>query len=392
MFPERLLASICSVQRLRSRPVLVGAALVLLLAVLVTSMLVLGQPAAGPSPSPTSSPTATATPTPSPTPTASPSPSPTPEPAAVCPLNGLPLDDVSYLDRTAIAVQIDDHPAARPARNLRLSDMVVEATVEGDATRFTAIFLCGDTEGLTGPIRSARYYNVDVWQDLHVLTIGFGASYKTLARFASFGMPYVNGLQGGWPWFTRAGVGRSAPHNVYADVDVIRDTFGQSAALDRLAAQVDPIRPQFTFDSEVSLPPGNLTAAVEVRTTSWWRVGWRWDADLGAWRRLDGGNPTADEVDGEPVTATSVVIQRVTEEVVYGDPDPGGSPRRLHHLVGTGVGTLYVDGRSIPLKWSRSTQADGTSWTYADSGEPVILPPGRVWWMIIPTQAGITEF
>jgi hypothetical protein len=302
------------------------------------------------------------------------------------------LADPALLERTAIAVQIDDHPAARPARNLRLADMVVEATVEGDATRFTAIFLCGTTEGLTGPIRSARYYNVDVWQDLQVLTVGFGASDEALARFASFGMPYVDGLKGGWPWFRRAGVGRFAPHNVYADVDIIRDTFGQSAALDRLASRVGPIRPQFEFDPAVALPEGRAVGAVEIRTTSWWRFGWRWDAGLGAWRRLDGGNPTIDEVDGEPVTATSVVVQRVTEEVVYGDPDPAGNPRRLHHLVGTGVGTLYVDGKAIDVRWSRPTQADGTSWTYAEGGGPVVLPPGLVWWEIIPVQAGISEF
>jgi hypothetical protein len=286
------------------------------------------------------------------------------------------------LERTAIAVQIDDHPAARPARNLRRADMVVEATVEGDTTRFTAIYLCRSTVGLTGPIRSARYYNVDLWQDLGVLTVGFGASWEALDRFAAFGMPYLDGIRGGWPWFTRAGVGRHAPHNLYGDVEALRSSFGEHAALDQLAGDVGLLRPQFTFDAAAGRPVGRAVGAVEIRTNSYWRIGWRWDASLDAWRRLDGGNPTIDEADGEPVTATSVVVQRVPEEVVYGDPDPAGNPRRLHHLVGTGVGTL----------WSRPTQADGTSWTYAEGGGPVVLPPGLVWWEIIPVQAGISEF
>jgi hypothetical protein len=84
-------------------------------------------------------------------------------------------------------------------------------------------------------------------------------------------------------------------------------------------------------------------------------------------------------------------VQRVTEEVVYGDPDPGGNTRRLQHLVGEGAGTLYVDGRAIALHWSRPTAADGTIWTYADGGKPVVLRPGVVWWEIIPVQAGLTE-
>jgi hypothetical protein len=56
------------------------------------------------------------------------------------------------------------------------------------------------------------------------------------------------------------------------------------------------------------------------------------------------------------------------------------------------VGTLYVDGKAIDVRWSRPTQADGTSWTYAEGGGPVVLPPGLVWWEIIPVQAGISEF
>ena len=47
----------------------------------------------------------------------------------------------------AVAVQIENNPLARPARNLSNADMVVEAPVEGDTTRFSAIFLCRATVG-----------------------------------------------------------------------------------------------------------------------------------------------------------------------------------------------------------------------------------------------------
>ena len=94
---------------------------------------------------------------------------------------------------------------------------------------------------------------------------------------------------------------------------------------------------------------------------------------------------------GRPLTAAHVIVQRVTEEIVYGDPDPGGNPRRLQHLVGHGNGTLYTAGRAIALHWSRPKATDGTTWTYADTGAPVVLPPGVVWWEIIPVGAGLTE-
>jgi hypothetical protein len=341
-----------------------------------------------PLPSPTQ--TISATPSPSPSPTPSPSPSPSVAAAVACPLNGLPVADPSLLDRPALAVQVENNPLARPARNLSNADMVVEAPVEGDTTRFSAVFLCRATVGLTGPIRSARYYEIDLWQDLGVLPVGFGASNGALNRFAAAGMPYVNGISGSWPWFKRHG-SKPAPHNLYGDLEAIRAALGAGGAIDRLAAKVGPLRPPFAFDAAAVVPAGRPVVAIEIHTSRSWRFGWRWDEIGGVWARQDAGLPVVDEVTGGPITAAYVVVQRVVEDVVYNDPDPGGNARRYQHLVGKGNGTLYTQGRAIALHWSRPTATDGTRWTYADSGEPVVLPPGVVWWEIIPITAPVTE-
>ena len=362
---------------------------VLLLALMAGALVVAAmQPSPTPKPSPI--PTASVSPSPSPSPTPSPTPRPTPV-AIRCPLNGLVVIDPALLKLTPLAVQIENDPLARPARNLGRADLVIEATVEGDVTRFTALFWCRATEGLTGPVRSARYYNLDLWQDLHVLTIGFGASDGALDRFAAAGMPYVNGITGAWPWFTRYGT-YPAPHNLYADLEGLRGTFGQNTDLDAVAAGVGDLRPPFTFDENAALPSGHRVAGLEILTNSYWRIGWRWDAALAAWRRLDGGVEISDAATDLPLVATHVVVQRVVEDVVYGDPDPGGNPRRYQHLVGFGEGTLYTGRQAIALNWLRGTAEDSTTWTYADSGKPVVLPPGVIWWEIVPTDASLTEF
>ncbi|MGZ8562082.1 MAG: DUF3048 domain-containing protein [Candidatus Limnocylindria bacterium] len=349
--------------------------------------LLLGQ---GGTPRPLPSPTESASPSSTASPTPMPSPSPSEVATVPCPLNGLPVSDPSLLDRVAIAVQIENHPQARPARNLSQADMVVEAPVEGDATRFSAVFLCRATTGLTGPIRSARYYEIDLWQDLHVLPVGFGASSEALRRFAAAGMPYVNGITGSWPWFRRSGT-NPAPHNLYGDMEALRGALGGGGKIDTAAAKVGALRPPFTFDTGAVIPTGRAIHAVEIRTNPYWRFGWSWNASAGVWTRQDAGKEVVDEVTDEPVTAAHVVVERVAEDVVYGDPDPGGNARRYQHLVGHGDGTLYTAGRAIALRWSRPTAADRTTWTYADTGAPVVLPPGVVWWEIVPVRAGLTE-
>lgn len=303
----------------------------------------------------------------------------------------MPLAEDLELVYPALAVQIENHPEARPARNLSNADIIIEGTVEGDTTRFTGIYLCDETEGMTGPVRSARYYNVDLWRDLHVLTVGFGASLGALDRFAQAGMPYPNGMDGVWPWYQRYGP-RPAPHNLYVDLEAMRSALSTDTRLMALADDVDELRPPWTFDDEPTLPDeGRDVARIDMATNSYWRFGFVWDAEQGVYLRTDAGAYIEDEANGEAVAPTSVVVQWVTQETVFGDPDPGGNPRRLQHLVGSGEGVVYTGGRAYEIRWERPTTADRTTWTFADTGEPLELPPGQVWWEILPIGSSLSE-
>jgi len=357
--------------------------------------LTVGAPPVSPTAESSASPKATSSlmpsPTEEPTPMASPTPSPSAAPTARCPLDGMPVADDTELVYPALAVQIENHPEARPARNLTNADIIIEGTVEGDTTRFTGIYLCDETEGMTGPVRSARYYNVDLWRDLHVLTVGFGASLGALDRFAQAGMPYPNGMDGIWPWYQRYGP-RAAPHNLYVDLEAVRDALTTDARLEALAADVDELRPPWTFDEEPALPEdGRAVARIDMATNSFWRFGFVWDAEQEVYLRTDAGVFIEDEATGEAVAPTSVVVQWVTQETVFGDPDPGGNPRRLQHLVGSGEGVLYTMGRAYPVTWERPTASDRTTWSFADTGETVELPPGQVWWVILPIGSSLSE-
>lgn len=347
-------------------------------------------PTASPTPSASPSPTTRPTASPTPRPTASPSPSPTPVGEA-CPLDGVPIAEGYDPVFPALAVQIENHPDARPGRNLSRADIIIEATVEGDVTRFTAIFLCKEPDGMTGPVRSARYYNVDLWQDLRVLTVGFGASDGTVDRFARAGVPYPNGISGSWAWYQRYG-NRAAPHNLYVDLEALRDALSTDQRLMALADDVDELRPPWSFDEEPALPEdGRDVARIDMATNSFWRFGFVWDAEQEVYLRTDAGVFIEDEATGEAVAPTSVIVQWVTQETVFGDPDSAGNPRRLQHLVGSGEGVLYTMGRAYTINWERPTASDRTTWTFADTGEPVEMPPGQVWWEILPVGSGLTE-
>ena len=381
-------------QFLRERPVLFGlGGLLLLLVAAATFAIVTATPDPTPaaSPSPTASPSPSPTPspsaTPSPTPSSTPSPSPTPE--ARCLMNGTALDDQSLARRVPIIAQIENNPIARPPSGLNLADLVIEAPVEGDTTRFMAVFMCRDqVDASVGPIRSPRYFNVDLFQQLRGLTVHFGGAAKVLNRLNENGVKRVNGLTEGWSFFQRAGPW-AAPHNVYLDIDALRREMERGDLQAR--ADISRQRAPFQFDADVDMPDGRRVNRVDLSTASFWHFGWNWHPDSRRWLRTDGGMANFDRVTGDRLSARTVIVQVVRQEVLPGELDPGGYPRRYQYLVGEGEGLLYVAGRGYDVRWSRRGPKDVTTWTYAKSGKPVILPPGRVWWEIVPRGSAVGE-
>jgi len=347
------------------------------------------EPTPRPTPEPTPTPTPSPTPSPTPRPTPSPTPSPSPTPVAVCPYTGLPLADPTVLDRPAFLVQVENHPEGRPTSGLNSADMVIEAPVEGDTTRFGPVFACGEAPAAIGPVRSARYYNVDLWRQLHVIVTHFGAGGAILNSFDRTGTPYVNGISGAWSFFGRRG-DRVAPHNVYLDLEGIRATAEDGNLGARVDAAGAPAAP-FAFAADATLEPGRAVGSVLIYTNGYWNFGWSYDEESSHWLRSDAGAPAVDALTGDRLSARAVVLQLVTQEILYNELDPGGYPRRRQHLVGSGDAILYVDGQAIDLRWSRPADGDPTTWTYAGSGEPLVLPPGRIWWEILPVGSSITE-
>jgi hypothetical protein len=306
-------------------------------------------------------------------------------------MNGTALADPKLAERVPLLVTIENNPIARPPSGLNLADIVIEAPVEGNTTRFGAVYMCRDeVDAAVGPVRSVRYFNLDLWQQMRVLTFHFGGAHKVLARLRNNGAPIVNGLSGQWPYFYRAGPW-AAPHNVYFDVDAARDALAEGGALHPYVERAGEVRAPFRYAEDPDLPRGRRVNSIAISTASFWHFGWIWDADNDRWLRTDGGVANTDRATGGRITARTVIVQVVRQQVLVGENDPGGYPRRELFLVDEGTGVLYLDGRAHDVRWSRDEARKVTKWTYADSGDPVVLPPGKIWWEIVQVGASVVE-
>ena len=161
----------------RSRRALLGLGALVALVIIATATFAVVNAAPEPTPIPSPSPT------PSPTPRRRRRPRPRhrrrrqPRRPPPCPRPAVrwtarPLADRSLAERVPIIVQIENNPIARPPSGLNLADLVIEAPVEGDTTRFMAVFMCCRPDrgigrsGAIGALLQHRPLPAAAWRDL----------------------------------------------------------------------------------------------------------------------------------------------------------------------------------------------------------------------------------
>lgn len=377
---------------LRSRRALIAIAVglgAILIGVIAALAMGVGAPAPTPTPTPTPEPTESPTPSPSPTrsPTPSPTPSPTATPVALCPFDGEELGEEQM--EPPVLVSIDNAVAARPGTGLQQADIIFENPVQGNTTRFVALLGC-DVPSVIGPVRSGRWIQVDLWQQLRVLPIIYGAAPYTIGYFRDEGMPFIDGNVEPWPFFSRSSA-RIAPYNVYMDTAVLQENLSNHPELIARVERAGDPRAILEFDPDWERPDdAREVTALDMRTAPGWLFGFRYNSDANVYERLDAGSVTNDAATGEPLNRRTVIVQRAVSERPFADPRPGSDPP-IQRLVGEGTGTVYVDGIAFDVEWSRPTEGDVTEWTVASTGEPMVLPPGPIWWTILPTNAALSE-
>jgi len=321
---------------------------------------------------PTTTTTATAT-TSSSTTTSTSTTTTTTEPAGpASPINGLPVADEALLERRLMAVKVDNHPRARPQSGLQEADAVIEILVEGDFTRFIALFHHSDS-AYVGPVRSIRPTDSTI-----------------LARFEA---PIT--ISGGQPWIQSVTASRGinmigegaaglfrmshryAPHNLYADTADLRTTADARGYEDAFGGGLYEIA---TWDE---LPVEEATTI----TFTWGRgTQVTWVYEDGKYRRFAGTNAhnwVDREGNQEQLAFDHLVVLGGTQYTASPVPGVGGTSVPATETTGSGILYLFFEGRTIKGTWERTDNTSAFR-LYDRAGNPITVPPGVPWIMIWP--------
>jgi len=305
-----------------------------------------------------------------------------------CPLTGTPAPGGVVPLRNAIAMKVDNYslgptPAeARPQSGLDYADVIFEEQVEGSITRYAAVFQCHNAPGLVGPIRSARWTDIQMLSQLgHPILVHVGGITPVLDLINS--SPLVNLDLGDNYGLETHPAGRYAPYDTYT-------TTAQVWQMEK--ARTTAPTPLFTYSATPAA--GEAVSQVHLDWSGTSDIYWRWSAATGTWLRFyNVGYQTSPTIvadvltDGVQNQAQNVIIQDT--RITYGPwvENAGGGLEAESHILGES-GTAYVlrNGVMITGTWRAGT--DGSPTRYFDAaGAPIALAPGRTWVEIYPVGA-----
>jgi hypothetical protein len=301
----------------------------------------------------------------------------TTEPGPVSPLNGLPVDDESLLERQLIAVKIDNHWDARPQSGIEQTDAMMELLVEAGLTRFVALFHTSDSE-YVGPMRSGRPTDPTIIRPLNgVMTIS-GAQPWVVSRILGYDVPLIGDL--GRPVTFRVS-GRRAPHNLYTNTLELREV------MESRGYEATPPPSILTFGEFPADAP-----AAEVIDFDWsGTMSGRWEWTGSEYVRFTSGEVhnwvSADGETEEQISADTLVVIHVKRYTAC--PSGSGSCVPAFETLGSGDVQIFAEGKVVEGTWEREAVEDWFTITDAD-GNPIPVPPGHPWISFFPTDRTLT--
>lgn len=348
---------------------------------------------------PTEIPTATVSPTPEPSPTADFFASypaegygPLNFPPNINPLTGLPVDDLTRLDRRPISVKISNSPRGiRPQWGLSQADHVFEYYQEAGLTRFNAIFYGNDVSQI-GPIRSARFSDKDIVEMYKAFFVFGSADQRVRMRLAYSDFTARMATITDYPCpptdvYPLCRIEQTTWNHLVTNTEVLYQHFeNKGVPNDR------QILDGLSF--KIHIPTGGQSAnSILVRYSFGSYHKWIYDPTSGKYFRhqdiieADQGQeafePSIDRLNGQPISTDNVVVLLAKHQYYSVKPEMIEIP-----FDGYGKAYIFRDGQAYLVNWGRLANSDIIFLSY-DDGTRFPLKPGNTWFAVMGSTSQV---
>jgi hypothetical protein len=285
----------------------------------------------------------------------------------VAPLTGLPDPDGVAQGRPALTVKVDnlDGEGVRPQRGLDRADVVYEEVVEGDFTRFAAIFQ-SQVPDEVGPIRSVRSIDPDLVTPIGGVFAYSGGTQPNVDKLLQAPVNAVDESNAGDAMFRDSSQTDVREHTLFGRGQLLFDKGGQ------------PVPPPalFPYLAEGETTAGEPIAAFTVGFAPGYAPTYNYDATTRTWLRDIAGAPFVMS-DGTQIAPTNVIVQ-FTEYTGGGEGN----------VLGEGDAWVFTDGQLVRGRWVRPSIDQPAQYVDA-AGQPIKLVAGTTWVELLPVLAPV---
>lgn len=289
------------------------------------------------------------------------------------PFTGMMLEEESKM--RPVLVTINNDPKARPQSGLSDADMIYEFIVEGNTTRYLALFQSALPDEI-GPVRSSRDMFIHTAKGLDAFYVAHGYSPDALSLLRGNYVDHVNGMQHDGTLFKRSAE-RRAPHNSYISGDDIRLGAEQVSA----PMMIDKM-PSLSFHEsfeDVKLEEEASTITIQNGSHPQFTSQYTYDEQSGMYKQFVNEIETIDKANDETVELSNILVFEAEHHTI----DAEG--RQSIDLEKGGKALLFQAGGVQEIEWMN---ANGVL-VPVENGVTVKLVPGKTWVHIVRTNPGI---
>ncbi len=268
-----------------------------------------------------------------------------------------------------IAVKVDNAPEAGPPIGLQDAELIIEAPVEGGATRFTALLFVNEPQ-VIGPVRSVRPVDADLLAPFEPLLVTTGGQDFVYRELLASGIEIIDETTTG----VFQQIERRRPYHLVATMSVVEGMAGGGP----------PPAPVIPFgDAPLA---GDAASSISIPFSGVADVEWSYDDDAGVYTRTVNGAPfeVYAQFDGAlaPFTTDTVIVLLAAQRSA-GYQDSAGAEVPTFDVIGFGKVLVFHGGEVRTGQWLRSAQADG--YVFVDeAGTGFTVPAGRAFVEVVP--------
>lgn len=272
-----------------------------------------------------------------------------------------------------VAVKIDNAPLARPYQTgLGKAAVVYQELAEGGYTRFLAVFETSRIgSAQVGPVRSARESDIELLRTFGKIPLAFSGAQGGVIKLVRAAQSHGWLIDGSYDAVTsayRLGERRVDARNFYVSPSAVGARKGGNGAVD--------------IGLRFGTPSGGIpTTSGSARFSPDSLVGLRYVPASKTWTLTQNGRPM------QGVAPATVIVQKV-KEANSSFRDVHGMPTPYTTTTGSGSAVIFTAGQHQAASWTRL--GHGTTRYRNAAGKDVLLRPGPVWILLLPTTGSVT--